>query len=110
NGFLFAIGIPLSLIVRRQLLKIASFAFPASLLGLLGGWALAPALTGRLTRYLGASDGAMTWIAPALTSFGLLCLVLATVLVVSRRLRRVSAVAALRSGASGSGRGAGRLR
>src|SRR5690625_5798572 len=52
----------------------------------------------------------MTWIAPALTSFGLLCLVLATVLVVSRRLRRVSAVAALRSGARGSGRGPGRLR
>ena len=110
NGVMLAIGMPVSLIVRLQLLKNAAIAVPASLLGLLGGWALAPALTGRLTHYLGASDGAMTWIAPALTSFGLLCLVLATVLVVSRRLRRVSAVAALRSGARGSGRGPGRLR
>ena len=110
NGVMLAIGVPVSSIVRLQLLKNAAIAVPASLLGLLGGWALAPALTGSLTRYLGVSAGAMAWIAPALTSLGLLCLVLATVAVVSRRLRRISAVAALRRGATGSGRGPGRLR
>src|SRR5690625_6936726 len=52
NGVMLAIGTPVSLIVRLQLLKNAAIAVPASLLGLLGGWALAPALAGRLTHYL----------------------------------------------------------
>src|SRR5699024_9964829 len=97
NGVMLAIGMPVSLIVRLQLLTNAAIADWARLVCLLGGWALAPALTGRLTGCLGASYVVMTLFASAWTLFGRLCLVLARVLVVTRRLRRFSAMAWLRS-------------
>lgn len=110
NGVMLAIGMPVSTITRLHMLKYAVIAVPATLLGLFGGWALAPALAGSLTRYLGAAGGAMIWAAPALTAVGLLAVVLGTVGGVSRRLGRIDAVAALRAGATGAGRGPGRLR
>src|SRR5690625_5674701 len=57
NGVMLAIGMPVSLIVRLQLLKNAAIGVPAGLAVLLGGWGVAQGLAGRLALARGAPHG-----------------------------------------------------
>ncbi len=101
-GILRAIGVPPSRISRVYLVKYAAVAALACLLGLLGGWALAPELSRSLTAYMGTTSGPAVWLAPALTALGVATLVTLFVLVLLRRLGRGTAMDALRTGTTGS--------
>lgn len=96
-GVLAAIGVAPRGISRIYLAKYAAFGAVACSLGLLGGLALAPALSTGLNRYLGTGGGAALWLAPALTAVAVFALILVFVRLLLRRLNRISPVAALRA-------------
>lgn len=108
-GVLKAIGVAPRDVRRIYLTKYALLAGIASLLGLVGGLVLIPLLTRNITRYMGSASGLATWIVPTLAAvliFGVLVLFM---LVLLRRFNRISAVTALRAGATSQPR-ATRLR
>jgi len=109
-GVLKAIGVASGDVKKIYLTKYALLAAIASVLGLLGGWALTPLLTRNITGYLGSTPSIGNWAIPVLTA-GLVFVVLVLfVLVLLRRFDKVSAVTALSAGATGQQSKAVRLR
>ncbi len=108
-GVLKAIGVAPRDVRRIYLTKYALLAGVASLLGLLGGLALTPVLTRNITRYMGTASSLWNWIVPILTAVFIFVVLVLFVLVLLRRFRKISAVTALRAGATNQPRAA-RLR
>ena len=109
-GVLKAIGVSPRDIQRIYLVKYALLAAIASSLGLVGGLALTPVLTRNITRYMGSVPSIWDWVVPVLAAASVFGVLVVFVLVLLRRFRGISAVAALRSGASRQPSGAARLR
>lgn len=108
-GVLKAIGVAPRDVRRIYLTKYALLAGVASLLGLLSGLALTPVLTRNITRYMGTASSLWNWSVPVLTAAFIFAVLVLFVLVLLRRFRRISAVTALRAGATNQPRAA-RLR
>jgi putative ABC transport system permease protein len=109
-GVLKAIGVAPRDVRRIYLTKYALLAAIASLAGLLGGLALTPLLTRNISRYMGTASSSWNWIVPALTALLVFVVLVLFVMVLLRRFRRISAVTALRSGATSQQPRAARLR
>lgn len=109
-GVLTAIGVSPRGIKRIYLYKYGALGAIACLLGLGGGWMLAPVMSASLTRYLGSSGGAGTWLAPLVTAVAVFGIILAFIWLLLRRLNHVSAVDALRSAQPGNATRRARLR
>lgn len=104
-GVLTAIGVAPGGIKRIYYAKYGFIAGSACLLGLIGGWLLAPLMSRSLSVYLGSGSPLAEWLAPALVTvalFGIIWLFLWGLL---RRVGRVSAVEALRPTAGTTDRG-----
>ncbi|MFA9429885.1 FtsX-like permease family protein [Egicoccus sp. AB-alg2] len=109
-GVLKAVGVAPRDIGRIYLTKYALLAGIASVLGLLGGWALTPLLTRNITRYLGSAPTLWNWLAPLLAAVVVFAVLVLFVLVLLRRFDRISAVTALRAGTTSRQPKAARLR
>jgi putative ABC transport system permease protein len=109
-GVLKAIGAAPRDVRRIYLTKYVVLATVATILGLLGGWALTPPLTRNITRFMGGSSSVWNTLVPVLAGLSVLVALVLFVLVLLRRFRRISAVQALRSGATSQPKRAGRLR
>jgi putative ABC transport system permease protein len=109
-GVLKAIGVAPRHVRRIYLTKYAALASIATVLGLLGGWALTPLLTRDITRYMGSAPSVWNVIVPLLAAATVLSALVLFVLVLLRRFKRISAVTALRSGATSQRSKAARLR
>ncbi len=108
-GVLKAIGVAPRDVRRIYLTKYALLAGVATLLGLGGGLALTPLLTRNIAHYMGSATGSWVWIAPVLAAVLILAVLVLFLLVLLRRFDRISAVTALRAGATSQPRRA-RLR
>jgi len=108
-GVLKAIGVAPRDVRRIYLTKYALLAGIASVAGLAGGLALTPLLTRNITRYMGAASGFANWIVPILAGVLIFAMLVGFVLVLLRRFGSISAVTALRAGATSQPR-ATRLR
>jgi putative ABC transport system permease protein len=109
-GVLKAIGVAARDIRRIYLTKYALLALLATVLGLLGGWALTPLLTRNITRYMGSAPSIWNWVVPILAAVSVLGVLVLSVSVMLRRFKHISAVAALRAGSTGPRARASRLR
>jgi putative ABC transport system permease protein len=109
-GVLKAIGVATRDVRRIYLTKYAVLAAIASILGLAGGLALTPLLTRNITRYMGSTPGIVNWLLPILAAIAVFVALVLFVVVLLRRFKRISAVAALSAGATGRQSGATRLR
>jgi putative ABC transport system permease protein len=109
-GVLKAIGVAPRDVKKIYLTKYAVYAGTAAVLGLLGGWALAPLLSRNITRYMGSTSSIWNWIVPLLAAVAVLVVLVLFVLVLLRRFNRISAVTALSAGATGRQSAAVRLR
>lgn len=109
-GVLKAIGVASGDVKKIYLTKYALLAGIASVLGLLGGWALTPLLTRNITRYMGSAPSIWNWVIPTLTAVSVFVVLVLFVLVLLRRFDKISAVAALSAGATGRQSKAVRLR
>lgn len=109
-GVLKAIGVPHRGIRRIYLTKYAALAGVSAVLGLLGGLALTPVLARDITRYMGSVPSVWTWLVPVLAAALVLVALVLFLMVLLRRFTTVSAVTALRAGATGRQSKAGRLR
>jgi putative ABC transport system permease protein len=109
-GVLKAIGVAARDVGKIYLTKYALLAAIAAVLGLAGGLALTPLLTRNISRYMGAASGVWIWLLPALAAVAVFVALVLFVVVLLRRFKRVSAVAALSAGATGQQSGATRLR
>ncbi|GAA4282481.1 hypothetical protein GCM10022261_00120 [Brevibacterium daeguense] len=109
-GVLKAIGVAPRDVKRIYLTKYALLAGLASVLGLLGGWALTPLLTRSITRYMGSAPSVGNWLIPILAALVVFAMLVLFVVVLLRRLDKVSAVTALSAGATGRQSSASRLR
>jgi putative ABC transport system permease protein len=109
-GVLKAIGVAPRDVRRIYLTKYALLASIATLLGLLGGWALTPLLTRNITRYMGSAPSVWNAIVPLIAAAAVLAALVLFVLVLLRRFKQISAVAALSSGATSQRSKAARLR
>ena len=108
-GVLKAIGVAPRDIRHIYLTKYALLAGMASLVGLLAGLAVIPLLTRNITRYMGTASGLANWIVPGLAAALIFVALVLFMLVLLRRFNRISAVTALRAGATSQPRAA-RLR
>jgi putative ABC transport system permease protein len=99
-GVLKAIGVAPRDVRRIYLTKYAMLAGAATGLGLVAGLALTPVLTRNTTRYMGTAASVWNWLVPVLAAVLILAVLVTFVLVLLRRFRRISAVTALRSGAT----------
>lgn len=95
-GVLRAIGVPARSVGAMQLSKYGAIGLVACAAGLAGGLALLPVMSRPLTAYAGEGDPA-AWAAPVATAGAMFALVLAFVVVVLRRVGRISVVRALRA-------------
>jgi putative ABC transport system permease protein len=109
-GVLKAIGVATRDVRRIYLTKYALLAAIASVLGLAGGLALTPLLTRNITRYMGITSSIWNWLLPLLAAGTVFVALVLFVVVLLRRFKRISAVAALSAGATGHQSGATRLR
>ena len=109
-GVLKAIGVATRDVRRIYLTKYALLAAIATVLGLAGGLALTPLLTRNITRYMGSTSSVWTWLLPILAAVTVFVALVLFVVVLLRRFKRISAVAALSAGATGHQSGATRLR
>jgi putative ABC transport system permease protein len=109
-GVLKAVGVAPGDIKGIYLAKYALLAGIASALGFLGGWALTPVLTRNITRYMGSTTSVWNWLVPVLAALGVFVVLVSFVLVLLRRFNKISAVTALRAGATGQPPRAARLR
>ncbi len=100
-GVLKAIGLAPRAIKRIYLAKYALLAAVTAALGLLAGWALAPLLSRNITRYMGANASMWTWLLPVIAAASVFAVLLGFVLVLLRRFDKISAIDALRAGATG---------
>ena len=108
-GVLKAIGVAPRDVRRIYLTKYALLAGVASVVGLLAGLAVIPLLTRNITRYMGTASGVANWIVPFLAAVLIFVVLVVFMLVLLRRFNRISAVTALRAGATSQPRAA-RLR
>ena len=108
-GVLKAIGVAPRDIRRIYLTKYALLAGIASVVGLLAGLAVIPLLTRNITRYMGTASGLANWIVPSLAAALIFVALVLFMLILLRRFNRISAVTALRAGATSQPR-ATRLR
>jgi putative ABC transport system permease protein len=99
-GVLKAIGVAPRDVRRIYLTKYAALAGVATVLGLVAGLALTPVLTRQITRFMGTAASIWNWLVPVLTAALILGVLVLFILVLLRRFRRISAVTALRSGAT----------
>jgi putative ABC transport system permease protein len=109
-GVLKAIGVAPRGVKRIYLTKYALLAGIASVLGLLGGLALTPLLTRNITRYMGSTASIWNWIVPVVAAVLVFAALVLFMMVLLRRFKKISAVAALRAGATGRQSGIVRLR
>lgn len=109
-GVLKAIGVAARDVRRIYLAKYGALAAAATVLGLLGGWALTPLLTRTITRYMGTASSVWNALVPIIVAALLLTILVLFVVVLLRRFRRLSAVEALGSAASGQRRSRHRMR
>lgn len=109
-GVLKAIGVAPRDVKKIYLTKYAVLAAITSALGLLGGWALAPLLSRNISHYMGSSEGVWSWIVPLFVAVLVFAVLVLFVLVLLRRFNRISAVTALRAGATGQQTRSVRLR
>ncbi|GAA1750985.1 hypothetical protein GCM10009767_07470 [Kocuria aegyptia] len=109
-GVLKAIGVASRDVKKIYLTKYAVLAGTAAVLGLLGGWALAPLLSRNITRYMGSTTSVWNWIVPLLAAVVVLAVLVLFVLVLLRRFNGISAVTALSAGTTGPRSTAARLR
>lgn len=109
-GVLKAIGVPHRGIRRIYLTKYAALAGVSAVLGLVGGLALTPVLARDITRFMGSVPSVWTWLVPVLAAALVLVALVLFLTVLLRRFATVSAVTALRAGATGRQSRAGRLR
>jgi putative ABC transport system permease protein len=109
-GVLKAIGVAPRDVQKIYLTKYALLAAIASVLGLLGGWALTPLLTRNITRYMGSAPSIWNWIVPLLAAVLVFVVLVLFVVVLLRRFRSISAVTALSAGATSQQARAPRLR
>jgi putative ABC transport system permease protein len=109
-GVLKAIGFAPRAVRRIYLTKYALLAALTSILGLLAGWALAPLLSQNITRYMGAATSIWTWVIPAIAAGSVFAVLVLFVTVLLRRFNKITAVTALRAGATGQQSSAVRLR
>jgi putative ABC transport system permease protein len=109
-GVLKAIGVATRDVRRIYLAKYALLAAIATVLGLAGGVALTPLLTRNITRYMGSTASVWNWLLPTLAAGAVFVALVLFVVVLLRRFKRISAVAALSAGATGRQSGATRLR
>jgi putative ABC transport system permease protein len=99
-GVLKAIGVASRDVRRIYLTKYAMLAGAATALGLVAGLALTPVLTRDITRYMGTATSIWYWLVPVLAAGLIFAVLVVFMLVLLRRFRRISAVTALRSGAT----------
>lgn len=99
-GVLKAIGVAPGAIRRIYLSKYSLLAATTSLLGLVAGLVLAPLLSRNITRYMGAVSSSGTVVVPALAAVSVCMILIAFLIVLLRRFDRISAVTALRAGAT----------
>jgi putative ABC transport system permease protein len=109
-GVLKAIGVADRDVRRIYLVKYGLLACVATVLGLLGGMALTPVLTRNISRYMGATPSVWNWLVPAGVALVILGALVLFMLVLLRRFRKISAVAALGSTTTGGPSRASRLR
>lgn len=109
-GVLKAVGVPPRDVGKIYLTKYAVLAAVASGLGLLGGLALTPLLTRNITRYMGSAPTLWNWLVPLLAAALVFVALVLFVVVLLRRLNGISAVTALRAGATSRQPRAARLR
>jgi putative ABC transport system permease protein len=109
-GVLKAIGVAPRDVRRIYLSKYALLAAIAAVAGLVGGLALTPLLTRKITRYMGSTSSPWNWIVPSLAAVVVFVVLVLFVVVLLRRFGRISAVTALRSGATSQQPRAARLR
>ena len=109
-GVLKAIGVAPRDVRRIYLTKYALLAAVATVLGLPVGLALTPVLTRNITRYMGSTSSIWNWVIPIVTALLVFVLLVGFTLVLLRRFRKISAVAALRSGSTSQQRRGVRLR
>lgn len=95
-GVLAAIGVPSSRIRRLYLVKYGTIVGVATVVGLLGGYALAPAISRQVSLYMGDVASIWNWLAPALAALLVLVLALGSVALMLRRVSRLGPVEALR--------------
>ena len=109
-GVLKAIGVAPRDVRRIYLTKYALLAAVATVLGLAGGLALTPVLTRNITRYMGSTSSLWNGVIPVVTALLVFVVLVLFTLVLLRRFRKISAVAALRSGSTSQQRRGARLR
>jgi putative ABC transport system permease protein len=109
-GVLKAIGVATRDVRKIYLTKYALLAAIATVLGLAGGMALTPLLTRNITRYMGSISSVWNWLLPVLAASAVFVALVLFVVVLLRRFKRISAVAALSAGAPSRQSGATRLR
>jgi len=109
-GVLKAIGVAPRGVKRIYLTKYALLAGISSVLGLLLGLALIPLLTRNITRYMGSVESVWNWVVPVVAAVSVFLVLVLFVMVLLRRFKKISAVTALRAGATGQQSKAVRLR
>jgi putative ABC transport system permease protein len=109
-GVLKAIGVAPGDVRKIYLTKYAVLAGIASVLGLLGGWALTPLLTRNITRYMGSGSSIWHVVVPFLAAVLVFAVLVLFVVILLRRFKKISAVTALSAGATSQQSTAPRLR
>ena len=109
-GVLKAIGVSPRGVKKIYLAKYALLAGVATVLGLAVGLALIPLLTRNITRYMGTVQSVWNWVVPVGAAATVFVVLVLFVMVLLRRFNKVSAVTALRAGATGRQSSAVRLR
>jgi putative ABC transport system permease protein len=109
-GVLKAIGVAPRDVRRIYLTKYTVLAAIAAVLGLVGGLALTPLLTRNITRYMGSAPSMWNWIVPVVAAATVFLALVLFVLVLLRRFKTISAVAALSSGTTSQQSRAAHLR
>jgi putative ABC transport system permease protein len=109
-GVLKAVGVASRDVGKIYLTKYSLLAGASAVLGTIGGLALTPLLTRNITRYMGSTPSVWNWLVPVLAATAVFCVLVLFVLVLLRRFGRISAVTALRAGATSRQPKAARLR
>jgi putative ABC transport system permease protein len=109
-GVLKAIGVSPRSVKKIYLTKYVLLAAVASVLGLLGGFALTPVLTRNIARYMGTTASTWYWVVPGAAAVAAFVALLSFVVVLLHRFNKISAVTALRAGATGRQSKAVRMR
>ncbi|MGK2854018.1 MAG: FtsX-like permease family protein, partial [Microbacteriaceae bacterium] len=100
-GVLKAIGVSPHGVKKIYLTKYVLMAAVASVLGLIGGFLLTPALTRNIVRYMGSTQSSWNWMVPTAAAAATFAALVLFVTVLLRRFNKISAVTALRADTTG---------